>query len=162
MGITKSQLLVLDYIKRFIAEKGYSPTIREIMNGLGGKSPSTVHTHLKNLANAGLITYSPTKSRTIELLCENEYATDTEIVRLPLVSLKVRSEFVSIPSFMIEGQNKDDLCVYKNRDTVYIINRNLDIAEDKPTLYLDEDRFVLSNSGKGDFIGVAIAKFELL
>ena len=42
--ITEKQNNVLDYIKKFSAEHGYPPSIREIGKGLGLSSPATVHT----------------------------------------------------------------------------------------------------------------------
>ena len=87
MKITTKQLVVLDYIKKYIAEKGYSPTIREICNGLNLKSPGSVYPHIKKLALAGYIISNPTKSRTIELLVENEYLNTTEsICMIPIIN----------------------------------------------------------------------------
>ena len=73
--LKERQIEILDFIKRFIAENGYSPTIREISIGTNTKSVSTVQENLKKLINNGLITIDKNKSRTIELLIENEYMT---------------------------------------------------------------------------------------
>jgi len=77
-------MLILDFIKKFIAQNGYSPTIREIQNGLAIKSPSTVHDHLRKLADCQILAYIPSKSRTIELLVENEYLKD-EVVHIQFI-----------------------------------------------------------------------------
>ena len=45
----------LAYLKWFIKEFGYPPSIREIMVGLGLNSTSSVHYHLKALEQAGQI-----------------------------------------------------------------------------------------------------------
>ena len=71
--LTKKQSEVLDYIKKYTAEHGYPPAIREIGAGLGLSSPATVHTHVKKLEEAGVIKTSSNKFRTIEILVENEY-----------------------------------------------------------------------------------------
>ena len=42
---TKKQKLLLEYIEAFIAQHGYSPSYREIMNGVGYSSVATVAAH---------------------------------------------------------------------------------------------------------------------
>lgn len=54
-GLTDRQKLVLDFITRFIAEKGYGPTMREIGNGLGIGSTNGVAGHLKALEKKGYL-----------------------------------------------------------------------------------------------------------
>ena len=49
MYLTKRQRQVLDFIKGFIEEKGYSPSLQEIGIGFGLTSPATVHKHVLNL-----------------------------------------------------------------------------------------------------------------
>ena len=56
--------LVLIAIDDFIKKHGYSPTIREICK-MVGRSPATVWHHIKDLKEAGIITYTPGKNRTI-------------------------------------------------------------------------------------------------
>lgn len=124
MEITNKQYLVLDYIKKFIASNGYSPTVREICNGLALKSPSTVHEHLKNLELKGVLIMNPKKSRTIELLVENEYLnTETDIVKVSIYNDELK--FMSIPKFMLKEYNPNKLRVYNMNNHTYIINTSL-------------------------------------
>ena len=51
--LTAKQQKIYDYIQTFSAEHGYPPSVREIGAAVGLKSPSTVHFHLKKLADAG-------------------------------------------------------------------------------------------------------------
>ena len=44
---------ILEFITEYTRENGYSPTIREICEGVGLKSPSTVHGHIERLRRAG-------------------------------------------------------------------------------------------------------------
>lgn len=62
------QLQVLDYIKKQIELKGYAPSIRDICNGVGLKSTSTVHSHLNTLERKGYLKKDPTKPRAITIL----------------------------------------------------------------------------------------------
>ena len=53
--LTKRQRDVLDYIKKYTAEHGFPPAIREICKGVNLSSPATVFVHMKNLEKAGYI-----------------------------------------------------------------------------------------------------------
>ncbi len=73
--LTTKQEVVLTFIKKYIASHGISPTIREICDGVGLSSPSTVLAHVENLKNKGYLTTIDNKCRTIRLLVDNEYLT---------------------------------------------------------------------------------------
>lgn len=66
--VTKKQKAVLDFIEKTIDETGIAPTVRDICDGLGLSSPSTVHVHLKTLEDKGFIHRDPLKSRCITLV----------------------------------------------------------------------------------------------
>ena len=53
--LTRMQQRIYDYIAETIREQGYPPSVREIGDAVGLKSPSTVHFHLKHLAELGVI-----------------------------------------------------------------------------------------------------------
>jgi len=57
----KIYLFIVDYIR----EQGYPPSVREIGDAVGLKSPSTVHAHLKTLSEAGLIQKGDRKGRAL-------------------------------------------------------------------------------------------------
>lgn len=63
--ITAKQQQIYDFILSFSEEYGYPPSVREIGDHLGLKSPSTVHFHLKGLRSAGLISQVEGKTRSI-------------------------------------------------------------------------------------------------
>ena len=67
MGLSKKQSEILDVIRRWIAEKGYCPSIRELCAEVRLSSPSTVHAHLRELENQGYITRPDGKNRSIVL-----------------------------------------------------------------------------------------------
>ena len=56
---------ILAFMKKTIAAKGYSPTVREICQALNIKSTSTVHSDIKSLENKGLVCKDPSKPRTV-------------------------------------------------------------------------------------------------
>lgn len=69
--LTPRQAAVLEFIKRVWEEKGYAPSVREICDGVGLKSTSTVHNHLKTLEELGYIRRNDSKQRAIEIATEN-------------------------------------------------------------------------------------------
>lgn len=66
--LSERQRQVLDYIRATVADRGYPPSVREIGEAVGLSSPSTVHSHLSSLVEAGMIRRDPTKPRAIEVL----------------------------------------------------------------------------------------------
>ena len=66
--MTKMQQKIYDYIVQMLTEEGFAPSVREIGAAVGLKSPSTVHFHLKNMEERGIIKRSGRKGRTITLV----------------------------------------------------------------------------------------------
>lgn len=65
--LSKMQQRIYEYIAVCIQEQGYAPSVREIGEAVGLKSPSTVHFHLKRLQEAGVIAKGAGKGRAIAL-----------------------------------------------------------------------------------------------
>lgn len=65
--LTDKQQQIYDYIVAFQKDHGYPPSVREIGEAVGLKSPSTVHFHLKHLEEAGVIEKGAGKGRAITL-----------------------------------------------------------------------------------------------
>lgn len=63
---------IYEYLQRVIPEQGYAPSVREICEAVGLKSPSTVHFHLKRLQERGLIEKGDFKGRAIVLTGQRE------------------------------------------------------------------------------------------
>lgn len=110
--LTKRQAEILNFIKKYIAEHGYPPAIREICAGVGLNSPATVFVHIKNLENLGFIRQTDSKFRTIELLVDNEYIEkDNDIIKVPLLgkitagnpitAIEQPNEFFDLPAALI-------------------------------------------------------------
>ena len=85
--VTERQRAILDYLRGFVDEHGYPPTVREIGEAVGLRSPSTVHAHLAQLERAGLLRRDPTKPRAIELTDRRRETEEAhpDVHRLPLV-----------------------------------------------------------------------------
>lgn len=53
--MTRKQQEIYDFIAAFITEHSYPPSVREICDGVGLRSPSTVHFHLQNMEEKGFL-----------------------------------------------------------------------------------------------------------
>lgn len=78
---TKKQRELLGYIETFIGEHGYSPSYREIMNGVGYSSVATVALHVNNLILRGHLRKRDHSARSIELVAAPATALKTNEVK---------------------------------------------------------------------------------
>ena len=83
MAITRRQKEVLDFLTGFTQRKGYSPSYEEIAAGLGLNSLATVHKHVTNLHNKGLLQRAHNRSRSIDVVSPRAAKRPSD--RLPLV-----------------------------------------------------------------------------
>jgi len=65
--LTARQREIYEFLKDKILNRGYGPTVREIGNNFGIRSPNGVMCHLKALEKKGLITRESHMSRAIQL-----------------------------------------------------------------------------------------------
>ncbi len=77
-----NQKKIYEFIKSYINEKSYPPSVREICAAVGLSSTSTVHGHLARLEKKGLIKRDPTKPRTIEIV---EKDAKKEMINIPVL-----------------------------------------------------------------------------
>lgn len=68
MALTRRQRQVYDFISEFVQSHGYSPSFEEIGDGLGLSSLATVHKHVSNLEQKGLLRRDYNRSRSIDVL----------------------------------------------------------------------------------------------
>ena len=69
MTTSNSVLIAID---KFIRDKGYPPTVREIGIGTGLKSTSSIQKEIGRLTESGFISYIPYKPRTITITEEGK------------------------------------------------------------------------------------------
>jgi repressor LexA len=84
---------ILDFIRTFRQNNGYSPTIREIALQCGIKSTSVVQYHLNHLEKAGLITKGREKFRSLGIAGEGG-----ESVFVPIVGTISAGHPIWVPS----------------------------------------------------------------
>jgi len=81
MALTRRQREIYEYIRTFVAEKGYSPSLEEIAEAFGLSSVATVHKHIQHLVEKRMLRKAWNRSRSIEPI---EPATPG-LVALPLL-----------------------------------------------------------------------------
>ena len=68
--LTEAQFELYNWIKEYIKNFQHSPSIRQMMKGMGLKSPAPIQSRLKHLQNKGLITWQEGKARTLNIVDE--------------------------------------------------------------------------------------------
>ena len=115
MDLTKKQEAILAYIKEFIIDHGYPPSVRDIAANFNLASAGGVHKHLKNLEEKGFISQNPNISRSIRILGEEPESKADPSVALPLkgkiaagqpLQYQLEGETMSFPDFMVRRPEK--------------------------------------------------------
>ncbi len=97
--ISEKQQRILEFISEFITEHGYPPSVREIGQAMGLRSPSTVQSHLNILRDAGYLERTGHKTRAISLTTS---AAAASIPRVPILG-KVTAGMPILAVEEIEG-----------------------------------------------------------
>lgn len=83
--LTPRQQEILTHVARSIRRTGIVPSVREIGQALGMRSPSTVHQHLTALARKGYLRRDGERMRVLELTGGIGLRDGDQVVSLPLV-----------------------------------------------------------------------------
>src|SRR5690606_12146308 len=81
--LTPRQQRILEVIREAVETRGYPPSVREIGEAVGRRSPSSVHSQLNTLERAGYLRRDPSRPRAIEV----RFDPDTELT-LPVAAAK--------------------------------------------------------------------------
>lgn len=81
--LSQKQMEIYNFLKQYIEEKSYPPSVREICAAVALKSTSTVHGHLKTLEKKGYIHRDISKTRAVEIIEFSERK--KEIIDIPIV-----------------------------------------------------------------------------
>lgn len=110
---------VFDYIKKQTNEKGYPPSVREIMEALHMSSTNSVYVYMKKLEDDGLIRKSASKNRAIEIVEAEQYTPDIQIPVIgevaagrPILATENIEEYVPLPKNMF---NRGEMFILKVR-----------------------------------------------
>ena len=65
--LTQAQEELFEWIRNYMRDFHHSPSIRQMMNGMGLKSPAPIQSRLKHLQEKGYISWQEGKARTLQL-----------------------------------------------------------------------------------------------
>lgn len=118
--LSRSQKKVYLYIKEFIDENNYPPSVRDICSAVSLSSTSTVHGHLRRLEEKGLIKRGARMSRAIELV-DNDSKARAKAMAVPIVGSVTAGqpilaeenidEYIPLPEFFVRDENSFILIV---------------------------------------------------
>ena len=67
-NLTDAQSELLEWIKKYLKDFQHSPSIRQMMNAMGLKSPAPIQSRLKHLQEKGYISWQEGRARTLQLV----------------------------------------------------------------------------------------------
>ncbi len=114
MDLTKKQQAILAYIKSYIQDHSYPPSVRDIAAHFNLASAGGVHKHLKNLEERGFLALDSNISRGIRVL-NNEAPPPIAVVELPLkgkvaagkpISFQLDNETLAFPEYMVRRADR--------------------------------------------------------
>tara|TARA_X000000950_G_C13676794_1_gene562270 strand:+ start:97 stop:714 length:618 start_codon:yes stop_codon:yes gene_type:complete len=69
-SLTDAQNELFEWIRNYVKDFQHSPSIRQMMNAMGLKSPAPIQSRLKHLQEKGFISWQEGKARTLQLVEE--------------------------------------------------------------------------------------------
>lgn len=143
--LTERQSAIYDFLKEKIVNRGYGPTVREIGNHFGIRSPNGVMCHLKALERKGLITRESHMSRAIQL---------TDHSQMRSTTMKLAGQIAAgSPVLAVEDQETIDFSgLFNDRDQFCLRVKGESMIED----HIAEGDYVVvertTNCSDGDIV----------
>lgn len=109
-----TQEKIYQFILQTIERNGFPPTVREICGGVGLKSTASVHVHLANLQEMGLLSRNHGKNRAIEVLDintphrslpKNAPLVGKVAAGTPILAIENIEDTFALPSILVQGEN---------------------------------------------------------
>ncbi len=97
MHLTKRQKEIFDFICEYLEREGYAPSLEEIGERFGLSSVATVHKHVQNLVDKGLLRKAWNRSRSLEIVRDEQTPVGAEIPLLGRVAAGRPIEAVATP-----------------------------------------------------------------
>ena len=106
-NLSQAQKELYQWIKNYMKDFQHSPSIRQMMEAMGLKSPAPVQSRLKHLQEKGFISWQEGKARTLQLL-------DKVIDRIPVMGSVAAGGLIE--SFSDINENLDISDIFKKKD----------------------------------------------
>lgn len=129
--LSNPQQQIYDFIVSFTDAHSYPPSVREICEAVGLRSTATVHVHLKNLEQRGLIVRDPNKQRSIQVTVSTPLSDGSEstgakeedvksgkaliplighvAAGLPILAQENIEDAFALPEVLTHGKTKDEI-----------------------------------------------------
>ena len=95
-ALSAKQQRIIDFIHRFLVDRGYPPTVRDIQSGCSLSSTSVVAYHLNILEGEGYLSRHPEVSRGIGLLTKS--LSSLPQVQVPIIGQIAAGEPIPVPT----------------------------------------------------------------
>ena len=105
--LTEAQSELYGWLKNYIKEFHHSPSIRQMMHGMGLKSPAPIQSRLKHLQEKGYISWQEGKARTMQLI-------DEIVEGVPILGSVAAGGLIETYSDVNENLDMSDILKKKN------------------------------------------------
>ena len=149
MALTRRQREIYDFIRSFVAAKGYSPSLEEIGGHFGLSSVATVHKHVQHLVEKGMLKKAWNRSRSVEPIEPEPVAGGLTSLPLlgtvaagqPIEAIEV-AETIDVPPELVAGRGRhyalrvagDSMIEDQICDGDYVVIESRDEARDGETV----------------------------
>jgi repressor LexA len=99
---------VMDYIRKFTEENGYTPSVREIGKECGIKSTATVHSYIEKLQTKGYLSKTDNKKRAVTISKSsgvNIPLIGTVTAGQPIFAYENYEDYYTFPAGEFKGEN---------------------------------------------------------
>lgn len=121
------QQAIYEYIQAYYKENGFPPSVREIGQAVGLRSTATVHTHLKNMEQKGMLARDPSKQRALILTQQDEEEPAAKVAAsatvdaqkipligkvaagVPILAVEQIEDNIAVPSVLLHGRFGDEV-----------------------------------------------------
>ena len=146
MSMTKRQKEILDFLRQFVDENGYSPSYEEICQAFGFASLATVHEHVSNLARKGYIRKAFRESRSIVFPDQKPAAVSLPLLGMVAAGVPIEAvedhETLPVPTELVRSGRDhfvlrvsgESMIDEQIRDGDYIVVASQDTARDGETV----------------------------
>jgi repressor LexA len=147
MSLTRRQREILEFLRKFLRERGYAPSMLEIGKAFSLSSSATIHKHLCALEARGAIRRSRGRRRYVELVDSPSSPALVELPLLgavpagkPLEALEVE-ETIAVPEYLVSGARAyvlrvrgDSMREEQIRDGDYVVVEDRPVPENGETV----------------------------
>jgi len=120
-GLSTKQQKILDFLRRFIREKDYPPSIRDIQEACGISSTSVVDYNLKALERMGYIHRDREVSRAIELL--DGSGRRPRMISIPVVGQIAAGQPIPVPEASVDYSETVEIAeeMARGKENIYAL-----------------------------------------